>query len=222
MTNWISRLGRTIRFCRKPIPRPVGGIHPTEVLSRRFSPERLFPMTPVRSTFEIIGLLRRLFVLPPITIDYITQVLAQYVRESGSHLNLILVGGLGLQAYGFADRVTVDVDGELTGDLDPLVAFLWERHVPSDLGENMSGRSVVAMPPGYRERSTVFYQDAGLCLRLLAPTDFVIAKLRRGIDQDLKDAEFVVRQFHVASTDIQVAAGQALAASPKDTALFLF
>jgi len=160
--------------------------------------------------------------LSPLTVKQIIQELAQYVQDTGSSIDLILVGGLALQAYGFADRVTVDIDGELVGNLNSLVTFLQKRRVPADLGENMSGWSVVAMPPGYRERATVFHQDGNLCLRLLSPTDFVIAKLRRGTEQDLDDAEFVTSKFAVSASEIQDTAKQAILASPKDTALFLF
>jgi len=132
------------------------------------------------------------------------------------------VGGLALQVFGMTDRVTVGLDGELVGDVNPLVPYLQKRNVPADLGENMSGWSVVAMPPGYRERTTVFHRDSGLTLRLLGAADFVIAKLRRGTDQDLDDAEFVAKKFSLEPSDIQASAERALAASPKDTALFLF
>jgi len=159
--------------------------------------------------------------LSPLTVNQIIQELAQYVQDTGSSVDLILVGGLALQAYGLTDRVTVDVDGELVGDLNTLVTFLQKRQVPADLGENMSGWSVVAMPPGYRERTSVFHQDVNLCLRLLAPKDFVIAKLRRGTEQDLDDAEFVTNKFAVTASEIQDAAQHAIAASPKDTALSL-
>jgi hypothetical protein len=61
-----------------------------------------------------------------------------------------------------------------------------------------------------------------LRVRLLAPIDFVVAKLRRGTDLDLDDAVFVARRYHVTSDQVRTAAAAALAASPKDTALFLF
>ncbi len=67
----------------------------------------------------------------------------------------------------------------------------------------MSGWSVVAMPPGYRERTTVFHREPGLTLRLLGPGDFVIAKLRWGTDQDLDDAAFVANKFVVTVSEIQ-------------------
>jgi hypothetical protein len=50
----------------------------------------------------------------------------------------------------------------------------------------------------------------------------VIAKLRRGTEQDLEDAQEVVIRFHLSSAEIQVAADSAIQASPKDTALFTF
>jgi len=59
-------------------------------------------------------------------------------------------------------------------------------------------------------------------VRLLAPVDFVISKLRRGTDLDLDDAGFVAKRFLLTSDQIRTAAAAALAASPKDTALFLF
>ncbi len=144
------------------------------------------------------------------------------MRQTGAAVDLLLVGGLALQAYGYADRSTQDVDGELVGDLEPLVQFLKEHQVPADLGENMSGWSVVAMPPGYRDRTSVHLEQPRLRLRLLHPTDFVIAKLRRGTDLDLEDAEYVARRFRVSIQAVQAAAEAAIVASPQDTAVFLF
>ena len=78
------------------------------------------------------------------------------------------------------------------------------------------------MPPGYRDRATDLVNRENLRVRLLTPIDFVIAKLRRGTDLDLDDAAFVARRFHLPTDQIRSAANAALAASPKDTALFLF
>lgn len=94
--------------------------------------------------------------------------------------------------------------------------------MPADLGENISGWSVLAMPPGYRDRTSVWHEDGGLRIRLLHPVDFVIAKLRRGTEQDLDDAQEVVTRFHLSPADIQAAADSAIQASPKDTAFFTF
>lgn len=166
--------------------------------------------------------LRRLFGLSPLTINQLIQNLSEFVRQTGSSVDLILVGGLALQAYGISDRVTLDVDGELIGELESLVKFFQMRQIPADLGENMSGWSVVSMPSGYRERTSVFYQEPGLRLRLLDHHDFIIAKLRRGTEQDLDDAELIAQRFGVSPLAIQAAAGSAIEVSPKDTSLFLF
>jgi hypothetical protein len=160
--------------------------------------------------------------LSPLNLDAVKALLREYVTQRQQAVELILIGGLALQAYGVHDRVTIDVDGELAGELDPLLEFLRSRQVPADLGENISGWAVVAMPPGYRDRTSVWHEDGRLRIRLLHPVDFVIAKLRRGTEQDLDDAQEVVIRFHLTSADIQIAANSAIQASPKDTALFTF
>ena len=122
--------------------------------------------------------------MSPLNLDVVKALLSEYVTQQHQAVELILIGGLALQAYGVHDRVTIDVIGELVGELEPLLEFLRTRQVPADLGENISGWSVVAMPPGYRDRTSVWHEDGGLRIRLLHPVDFVIAKLRRGTDQD--------------------------------------
>lgn len=89
--------------------------------------------------FGTIEFLPRRFDLRPITLKQIIQDLAEYHRQTGNTVDLLLIGGLALQAYGYSERVTVDVDGELVGELDPLIKFLQQRQIPADLGENISG-----------------------------------------------------------------------------------
>lgn len=189
---------------------------------RRYCPAFLSLQTQARLTLVTIGYSQRRSGLSPITADRLTALLVEYVRKTGTTVDLLLVGGLALQAYGYTDRSTRDVDGELVGDLDSLVQFLREHQVPADLGENMSGWSVIAMPPGYQGRATVHFERPGVRLRLLHPTDFVIAKLRRGTDLDLEDAEYVARRFHISAKAVRDAAEAAIVASPQDTAVFLF
>ena len=160
--------------------------------------------------------------MPAITAERLILLLERFVKTTGQPIDLLLVGALALQCYGFRERYTNDVDGELAGPLHPLVAFLTAEGVPSDLTQNISGRSIVAMPPGYRDRATDILSRPNLRIRLLAPVDFVIAKLRRGIELDLNDALYVVRRFQIPRLDIEQAATAAIAASPQDTALFLF
>lgn len=176
--------------------------------------------TQAKSTSETIGRLRRPCNLSLINLDTVTNLLREYVTQSQQSVELILIGGLAFQAYGVHDRVTVD--GELACELEPLLEFLRSRQVPADLGEDISGRSVVALPPGYRDRTFVWNEDGKLRIKLLHPVDFVIAQLRRGTKQDLEDAQEVAIRFHLAPADIQVAADSARQASPKDTALFIF
>lgn len=158
----------------------------------------------------------------PINTDQLSALLREYVRNTGASVDLLLVGGLALQAYGLAERATQAIDGELFGDPEPLAQYLRGHQIPADLGENMSGWSVVAMPPGYRDRASVFLEEPGLRIRLLSPTDFIIAKLRRGTELDLEDALYVARRFGVTTASVQNAAEAAIGASPKDTALFAF
>lgn len=78
------------------------------------------------------------------------------------------------------------------------------------------------MPPGYRERTSVWHEESGMRLRLLEPVDFIIAKLRRGTDQDLDDASYVATRYGILPTAVQASAESAITGSPQDTALFLF
>lgn len=157
-----------------------------------------------------------------LTLDHLIRQLQEYVRDTQSQLDLLLIGRLALYAYGAEDPQTENLDAKIVGDFDRLVAFLKQRQILTNLSENISGGSVVAMPPGYRERATVFFDQSGLRIRLLAPVDFLIAKLRRGTELDLEDALFVARKFGVSSGAVRAASENAVAASPKDTALFAF
>lgn len=160
--------------------------------------------------------------MPTITADRLIALLQQFVTSTGQPIDLLLVGALALQCYGCRDRFTNDVDGELVGPLNPLVTFLANEGIPADLTQDISGWSIVAMPPGYRDRATELLHHPNLCIRLLDPVDFVIAKLRRGIELDLDDAMYVVRRFQIPTSAIEQSAAAAIAASPQDTTLFLF
>lgn len=157
-----------------------------------------------------------------LNLSRIIALLEDYARQTGSQLDILLIGRLALYAYGAEHAHTEDLDAELTGNFDQLSAFLKNHKIPANLSENISGWSVVAMPPGYRERARVFFEREALRIRLLAPVDFVIAKLRRGTEQDLADAEFVARRFGISRDAVRATAEQAIAASPRDTALFVF
>lgn len=204
------------------MPKLAAGTTPTAASSTLCLPVRLFLTMPVRSISENTESSPRSFSLSPITHNQLITFLKEYVQDTGRSVDLLLVGGLALQAYGYADRSTQDVDAEVVGDLDSLAQFLREHQVPADLGENISGWSVVAMPPGYRERASVLLEDSGLRLRLLHPVDFIIAKLRRGTEMDIEDGLYVARRFGVTPQAVQDAAEAAVSASPRDTVIFLF
>jgi hypothetical protein len=160
--------------------------------------------------------------LSHVDLKQVIALLSQYTLERKSRLEIILLGGLALQYYGMQDRATVDLDGEVKGDLSSLFQFLKAHHVPADLGENVSGWSVIAMPPGYRERAVSIHQDDLLEVKVLSPLDLIIAKLRRFTEEDIADALFIAGKCAVTAEAIQMAADEAIHHSVSDTALFLF
>lgn len=176
----------------------------------------------VPSIIESIGHLQRRSPLSALTAEQVIGLLRSYTTDTGASVEILLVGALALQAYGYRDRLTRDLDAEVVGSIDSLTEYLSRHSIPADLTTNFSGWSVVAMPPGYRDRASDLVHQSNLRVRLLAPIDFVIAKLRRGTDLDLDDAAFVAKRYQLTNDQIRTAAAAALAASSKDTALFLF
>jgi hypothetical protein len=160
--------------------------------------------------------------MPPLTVERLKLLLHDFVQQTGTPIDLILIGALATEAYGVGSRPTADLDAEVHGPLDALRDFLDKVGVPADLGANISGWSVIALPPGYQERTLPYYDASGVRLRLLHPRDYVIAKLRRGTEDDLEDARRVAQHFHFTGAEIRDAASAAVAASPADTAIFLF
>jgi hypothetical protein len=160
--------------------------------------------------------------LPTLTAKHLLELLTNFVEETGTSVDLLLVGALTLHAYGVSDRATRDVDAEMGGPIAPLLDYLTTHQIPADLTQNFSGWSVVAMPPGYRDRASDLINQTNLRVRVLTPIDFVIAKLRRGTDLDLDDALLVAQHYRLSADAIQSSARSAIAASPQDTALFLF
>ncbi len=181
-----------------------------------------FPKTMARSTSGSIVSLRRLSNLPTLTLDRLRALLREYVDETEHAVDLVLIGGMAMLAYGHPSRATIDIDGELRDGVRSLKAFLSRHNIPANLGQSLSGWSVVAMPPGYRDRATVMIDESRVRVSLLDPVDFIVAKLRRGTDEDLADATWIAERFHVSARQVRAAAAAALAASLEDTALFLF
>jgi hypothetical protein len=160
--------------------------------------------------------------LRTLTLEHLIRLIKDYAAQTSTSVDLLLIGGLAMAGYGYPDRSTIDVDGELQEGVRTLRDYLSGHGIPSNLGQNISGWSIVAMPPGYRDRSTVLVDEPHLRIRLLAPVDFIIAKLRRGTEEDLDDAALVAGRFRITPDEIRRAATSAIAASLEDTALFLF
>jgi len=51
---------------------------------------------------------------------------------------------------------------EVASPLDGLLTYLPAAQVPADLTQNFSGWSVVAMPPGYKDRAIDLLNEPGL------------------------------------------------------------
>jgi hypothetical protein len=85
--------------------------------------------------------------LSTLTADHVIALLTEYTRQTGIPLDVLLVGALALQAYGYQNRLTRDVDAEVAGSVEALAGFFHQRQIPADLTSNFSGWSIVAMPP---------------------------------------------------------------------------
>lgn len=202
--------------------RPAGGTRDIAASSPGSCLVPRFLKTMAPSTSGSIDSLRRRSNLPTLTLDHLHALLREYVEQTGHAVDLVLIGGMAMLAYGHPSRATLDVDGELRTGVRPLKTFLSRHNIPANLGQSLSGWSVVAMPPGYRDRATALIDEPGLRLALLAPVDFIVSKLRRGTEEDLADAAWVAQRFHVTASQVRASASAALAASLEDTALFLF
>lgn len=157
-----------------------------------------------------------------IKLQTVIQLLKEFTHQEKKQLEIILLGGLALDYYGMKDRTTVDIDGEVKGDLLKLLAFLKLRGIPADLGEDISRWSTISMPEGYRQRATELYKDSLLVVKVLNPLDLIIAKLRRFTDEDIEDAFFIAKKFEVTSEAIEQAKENAILHSPQDSMLLNF
>jgi len=165
---------------------------------------------------------RRRCTLSQVDLERVFRILKEFTKGGRHPLKIILLGELALQYYGMEKRITVDLDAEVQGDLEDLFRYLKQNHIPADLSEDISGWSVIAMPPGYRNRAETIQRGDFLEVRVLTPVDFIIAKLRQFTEEDIKDAIFVSRKYGIKAVEVEQAADEAIQHSVKDTALFLF
>ena len=74
--------------------------------------------------------------MPTLTAESLIELLTRYVADTDTWVDLLLVGGLALHAYGVPTRATFDVDAELQGPLMPLRDYLTAQKIPADLTQN--------------------------------------------------------------------------------------
>lgn len=77
--------------------------------------------------------------MPTLTRDRLFNLLGQYVARTGHPIDLLLIAGLAMLAYGHSSRATIDVDGELREGVRPLKEFLSSHGIPASLGQSVSG-----------------------------------------------------------------------------------
>ncbi len=156
--------------------------------------------------------------------EELVKTLEEYAKEKGERLSVLIVGALALPFYGVEGRYTRDVDAEvLEGDLYELKDFLESLGIEADLTENFSGWSVVSMPSDYRGRAVSVYESPYLSIKVLEPYDFILAKLRRGTQEDIEDALKVARSLKDFNLEkLRERIEQAVRESPRDTYLLSF
>jgi hypothetical protein len=77
--------------------------------------------------------------LSMLTADHVIALLKDYARQTGATVDILLVGALALQAYGYQDRLTSDVDAEVVGSVEALAGFFSRHQLPADLPKTFPG-----------------------------------------------------------------------------------
>lgn len=144
----------------------------------------------------------------------------------GKKTKLIIAGGLAVNAYGMAERKTLDIDAEILTENSELIEQINKRFkelkIPVDISDNISRWGMVDIPPSYRERAKP-YKKLGLVeLCLLSPVDLIISKLRIFRDIDIEDILFLAKKFKITFDEIKEEADLAISISPKSTELLFF
>lgn len=85
---------------------------------------------------------------------------------------------------------------------EKLVLHLKEKEIQFNIGDDIDHWGVVPLPSGYRDRARTIFDEEGTVVKILDPLDFVIRKMRRGIEQDLDDALAIIRHFSLSSKDV--------------------
>ncbi|MBH0210021.1 MAG: hypothetical protein HP495_16175, partial [Nitrospira sp.] len=116
--------------------RPAGGTRDIAASSLGLCLVRRFLKTMAPSTSGSIDSLRRRSNLPTLTLDHLHALLREYVEQTGHAVDLVLIGGMAMLAYGHPSRATLDVDGELRTGVRSLKTFLSRHNIPANLGQS--------------------------------------------------------------------------------------
>ena len=128
-----------------------------------------------------------------------------FAQKENVPLGLIVIGGVAMELYGLP-RGTLDIDAEIACDPDffeALVLHLKKKGIQFNLGDDVDHRGVIPLPAGYRDRATTVFEKGRTVVKILDPLDFVASKLRRGIEQDLKDALSVSHHFSLSVQSVR-------------------
>ncbi len=137
---------------------------------------------------------------------HIYEKLAEELAERGFRAKIIAVGRGALELYGIKSEYTQDIDFELIADekvWEYINEILSNIKVRADFGEDFDRWSVVPMPEGYRERAVEVIRRGEVSICVLDPVDYVISKLRRGTEEDERDAEKVVKKYGIKRKDLE-------------------
>lgn len=152
-------------------------------------------------------------------VDHLVRAIEKTTRRP---IEIILLGGLAMALYG-RRRKTRDLDAEIPaltgGQLGRLLRHL---EIPADLSKDVSHWGMIDLPPGYRRRAKRLWRRGRITVRILAPLDLVMSKLRVMRETDIQDALYLIRRFKITRLQIRRAMNQMIRASIPSTDLFFF
>ncbi len=134
--------------------------------------------------------------------DYVKSLIERiesFGKEKNETIELLIIGGIAMAFYGLP-RYTSDIDAEIKCSDEvyfELLEHLKKDKIAFNIGEDISAWGIIPLPTGYRERAKIVYRGEFLILKVLEPIDFVFSKLRRGTEEDIRDAIEVIRRFDI-------------------------
>ncbi|MEO5656391.1 MAG: DUF6036 family nucleotidyltransferase [Nitrospiria bacterium] len=152
-------------------------------------------------------------------IDALVDAIRQTTKRP---VDVILLGGLALALYGH-ERKTRDLDAEISTLSGMQFARLLDRlGFPADLSADVSHWGMIDLPPGYRRRAKRVWRRGTVTVRVMAPLDLVMSKLRVMRDDDILDAVYLIRRFALTRLQLHRAMTRMIRISIPSTDLFFF